>query len=215
MQRSKFGARCCIQHLINHQLSVEAVNQVKPVYIKHQELNSSDVQLILSKAQNFLQTDKKRFNFDDARNLNDSEYQLLTGLSRDNFDDLIRIITSFDIRSSSCNRSIRTAVGIYLCKLRFGVSNTMLACMFQIEDKRTISRIINSARQAILQKFVSGNLGFEHITREDVMSQHTTTIAREPMYGDDNADTAILVIDGTYVYIQVKKCFEIFLHVIF
>ncbi|CAF4484393.1 unnamed protein product, partial [Rotaria magnacalcarata] len=96
----------------------------------------------------------------------------------------------------------RTAVGIYLCKLRLGISNRLLACIFQIADKQTVSRIINSARQAIVKSFVLGNLGFGHVTREDVIGRHTTTIARELMCGGDSTDTAIIIIDGTYLYIQ-------------
>ncbi|CAF2239479.1 unnamed protein product, partial [Rotaria magnacalcarata] len=38
-----------------------------------------------------------------------------------------------------------------------------------IADKRTVSRIINSARYAIVKSFVSDNLGFGHVTREDVI----------------------------------------------
>ncbi|CAM4817456.1 unnamed protein product [Rotaria magnacalcarata] len=55
--------------------------------------------------------------------------------------------------------------------------------MFQIADKRTVSRIINSARQAIVKSFVPDNLSFGHVTREDVIGRHTTTIARELMCG--------------------------------
>ena len=105
---------------------------------------------------------------------------------------------------NSCNRSIRTAIGIYLCKRRLGVSNRLLACMFQLPDKRTVSRIIDSARQAILKDFVPYNLGFEHITRRDVIDHYTTTIARELMCGD-SFNTAIVVIDGTYIYIYIYK----------
>ena len=48
---------------------------------------------------------------------------------------------------------------IYLCKLRLGVSNRLLTSMFQLPDKRIVSRIINSARQAILKTFIPNNLG--------------------------------------------------------
>ncbi|CAM4809495.1 unnamed protein product [Rotaria magnacalcarata] len=180
------GVRCCSGHLINNLLSKEAVDQIKPFSIRYQELSSSDFRC-----------------FDDPRDLNDDEYCLLTSLSRDNFNDFVQIISSSTIRPS-CNRSIRTAVGIYLCKLRLGISNRLLACIFQIADKQTVSRIINSARQAIVKSFVLGNLGFGHVTREDVIGRHTTTIARELMCGGDSTDTAIIIIDGTYLYIQVK-----------
>ena len=99
---------------------------------------------------------------------------------------------------NSCNLSIRTAIVTYLCKLRLGVSNRLLTCVFQLSDKRTVSRIINSARQAILKDFVPYNLEFEHITCRDVIDHHTTTIAQELTYGD-SFNTAIVVIDGTYI----------------
>ncbi|CAF1519333.1 unnamed protein product, partial [Rotaria sordida] len=194
------GARCCSDHLIGHQLSKEAIDTIKPFSVRYQELKSSDVQLLLNKSQNLFENEKKRFNFDDPRALNDDEYPLLTSLSKDDFNELIEIISMSGIRNSS-NRSKRTAIGIYLCKLRLGLSNRLLACMFQLQDKRTVSKIIDSARQAILKNFVPYNLGFGHVSRQDVIDQHTTTIARELMNGG-GSNTAIVVIDGTYIYIQ-------------
>ncbi|CAF4568929.1 unnamed protein product [Rotaria socialis] len=198
------GTRCCSGHLINNLLSKDAVDQIKPFSIRYQELSSSDVQLLLSKAQTLFENGKKRFSFDDPRDLNDDEYCLLTSLSRDHFTDFVQITSSSIIRPS-CNRSIRTAVGIFLCKLRLGISNRLLACMFQIADKRTVSRIINSARQAIVKSFVPDNLGFGHVTREDVIGRHTAAIARELMCGGDSTDTTIIIIDGAYLYIQSRN----------
>ena len=119
------GARCCSNHLINRQLTTDAMNQIKPLSIRQQELNSSDVQLLLSKAQMLFENGNKRFNFDDTRDLTDDEFSLLTSLSRNDFNDLVNIASSSSIRNSS-NRSIRTAIGIYLCKLRLGLSNRLL-----------------------------------------------------------------------------------------
>jgi hypothetical protein len=76
--------------------------------------------------------------------------------------------------------------------------------MFELYDKRLVSRIINSARKAMVEDFVPYNLGFGHITRQEIIDRHTTTIARELMCGGGD-DTAIVVIDGTYIYIQVRK----------
>jgi hypothetical protein len=197
------GARCCSNHLINRQLTTDAMNQIKPLSIRQQELNSSDVQLLLSKAQMLFENGNKRFNFDDTRDLTDDEFRLLTSLSRNDFNDLVNIASSSSIRNSS-NRSIRTAIGIYLCKLRLGLSNRLLASMFRLPDKKSVSRIIDSARQAILKSFVPYNLGFGHIKRRDVIEHHTTTIARELMCSGDS-NTAIVVVDGTYIYIQVRN----------
>lgn len=76
--------------------------------------------------------------------------------------------------------------------------------MFQLPDKREVSRVINSARKALVEDFVPYNLGFGHVTRQELIERHTTTIARELMCGGGD-DTAIVVIDGTYIYIQVRN----------
>ena len=165
-------------------------------------MNSTDVQVLLNKSQEFLRNEKRRFNFDYPRDLSDDEYKLLTSLSRDDFDDLVHIISSSNIRNSS-NRSIRTCIGLYLCKLRLGLSNRLLAYMFQLPDKRTVSRIINSGRQAASTTFVPKHLGFSHMTGKDVIDRHTSTLARQ-LISDGSDNTAIVVIDGTYIYIQVK-----------
>ena len=196
------GARCCPEHLVDRRLTTEAANAIRPSSIRFQQLSSSDVQLLLSQSQMLHERSGKRLDFDDPRSLSNDEYRVLTSLSREDFDDLIKKISYSGIRNSS-NRSIRTAVGVFLCKLRLGVSNRTLACLFQLSDKRLVCRIIDSARQAISQDFVPNNLGFNHITRREVIDHHTTTIARQLMCGGDS-DTAIIVVDGTYIYIQVR-----------
>jgi hypothetical protein len=70
--------------------------------------------------------------------------------------------------------------------------------MFHLPDKRTVSRIIDSARQATLASFVLNHLGFPHVTRNDVINHHTSTIARQLISSGDDS-TAIIVIDGTYI----------------
>ena len=75
--------------------------------------------------------------------------------------------------------------------------------MFRLPDKRTVSRIVDSARQTALTSFVPKHLRFSHITRKDVIDRHTSTLARQ-LISDGSDNTAIVVIDGTYIYIQVK-----------
>ena len=55
-----------------------------------------------------------------------------------------------------------------------------------------------------MAEFVPYNLGFSHISRCVIIDQRTTNIAKLLMCGNDN-DTAIVVIDSTYVYVQVKN----------
>lgn len=76
--------------------------------------------------------------------------------------------------------------------------------MFEIPDKRAVCRIIHSARQALMVCFVPFHLGFNHITRQQIIDLHTTTVARELMC-EGRDDTAVVVVDGTYIYVQVRE----------
>ena len=55
-----------------------------------------------------------------------------------------------------------------------------------------------------MKQFVPKNLGFSHITRNGIIDRHTSSIAQHLMC-DDEPDTAILICDGTYIYIQVRE----------
>lgn len=197
------GARCCPEHVDHRRLTTNALDAVKPRLIRYQEWNGSEFETLLGSFRN-LYNAKRRFNFDDGHALSDNEYPILTGLSKVSFDELVGIVCLASNMRNSSQRSIRTAVGVYLCKLRLGLSNSLLSMMFNLSDKRTVARIINSARQAVSECFTPHNLGFNHITRRQVIDNQTTPIAQQLMT-DGAEDTAILVIDGTYIYIQVRN----------
>ena len=194
-------AHCCSEHTIDRRLTSDAIDQITTLTIQFKEFNSSDVQLIISKWQMFFQQ-QRRFDFDDDRSLSENEYRSLTSLSKDQFDNLIDHLSSLDIRNSSC-RSIRTAIALLLCKLRLGLSNDLLAVFFQLPNKRSLARSIESARRALMNGFVTKSVGFNHISRDEIIHCHTSTIARK-LLCDDDQDTAIVVADGTYLYIQVR-----------
>jgi hypothetical protein len=194
------GARCCPDHIHDRRFTTQAIDTIKPLSVRYQEWNSSDVETMLGKFR-ILYQDKKGLNFDDPNGLSDATYLALTSCSRADFDHLVKVVSVSSLRNSS-NRSIRTAIGIYLCKLRLGLSNNLLSIMFDLPSKRAVSSIINSARQALMASFVPQNLGFGHVTRQEIINLRTTPVARDLMC-DGGQDRAVLVIDGTYIYIQV------------
>ena len=201
------GARCCSKHMVDDRLKMDAMDTLRPFSVQDKQFNSTDIQLIISKWQ-MLFEQQRRFDFDNREVLSDDEYRIFTSLSKTQFDDLVCQISESTIRNSS-NRSIRTALAILLCKLRLGLSNSLLAVLFQLPDKRAVSRSLESARNALMSEFVPNNLGFNHITRRKIIHQHTSTIAQQLTCADE-PDTAIVVIDGTYIYIQVKKNISLF-----
>lgn len=57
-----------------------------------------------------------------------------------------------------------------------------------------------TAHSPLLQTFTPQYIGFEHITREDLIRNHTRPLA-QTLFGQ-GFNPAILVLDGTYIYIQ-------------
>ena len=58
-----------------------------------------------------------------------------------------------------------------------------------------------------MQYFVLQNVGFEHINHEDFVENHTTPIAKK-LFSDNDDKTAILVLDGTYIFIQKSSDYK-------
>lgn len=115
----------------------------------------------------------------------------------DQFNHLVNSISS--MRNSRI-RSIRVALAIFLAKMRLGLSNTVLASLFHLNDKRSVSRSVNAVSKALLKDFVPFHLGFQHIDRDSVLRHHQTSISSELMVERD--DQVIIVMDGTYLFIQ-------------
>ena len=202
------GARCCRSCVDYQRLSTTAIERVEQSSIQYKKLTSNDVQVLINKWQILFER-QKRLDFDNSQSLTDDEYYIFTGLSKIQFNDLISEISTSDMRNSS-NRSVHTVVAILLCKLRLDLSNRLLATLFQMSDQKIISRALESARTALMRRFVPYHLGFEHITRRQIIDQHTSTISKHLMC-DDKSDKAIIVADGTYIYIQVNNHYKPFL----
>ncbi len=115
----------------------------------------------------------------------------------DNFNDLLQYLTTM---RNSRTRSIRTALAVYLAKLRLGVSNSVLATIFRLSNKRAVSHVLQQVRQTLTNNFTSLYLGFNHITRDKVLTHHQTAIANTLF--TSQPDQVCLAIDGTYLYVQ-------------
>jgi hypothetical protein len=144
--------------------------------------------------------DNPPFDFDHSHRLSSEDYFILTGLDRLQFDDLCSHIPSSALRHSE-TRSARTAVACLMMKLRLGLSNEVLGVMFSFRNRRVVGHVIQSALSALTQYFVPSNIGFHHVSRREVITQFTRPLAKL-ILTNNNSDAAILVLDGTYVYVQ-------------
>ena len=103
---------------------------------------------------------------------------------------------------NSVMRSAQSTLACLLMKLKMDLTNAVLASMVGTTDKRQMSHIISSAPIPLAQCFVPHHLCLEHSTPQNVIDKHTSPIARRLL--TKGQDSCLLVLDRTYLYIQVK-----------
>lgn len=74
-------------------------------------------------------------------------------------------------------------------------------------SKDAFKRAVTSAKKALQEFFVDDNVGFNHIKRLDIIQKHTRTLAQTLLCSVAESP-AILVLDGTYIYIQKSNQFQ-------
>jgi hypothetical protein len=193
------GARCCPNHL---QRNIESLNPVANTT----NFNATEItELIKSLRNEVLRCEKTRLDFDNSESLTDSEYRDLLGILKDSFNDLLRYIEG-KIRATP-TRTTRTSLAIFLLKLKGGESNKILSTLFNI-SKSSVQRSVRTVRNALMTGgFVAENLGFGHVTREQIIDEHTRPLA-QTLFGDGTGQQAILILDGTYIYINKSGNFK-------
>ena len=111
-----------------------------------------------------------------------------------------RLVNTVSSMRNSHVRSVRAAVAVFLAKLRLGLSNRVLAVLFNLENKRVISHINNQVRKALMKSFVPYHLGLKHITRETAIEQHQTAVAA--FLHTNKPNQLCVIADTTHLFIQ-------------
>jgi hypothetical protein len=148
-------------------------------------------EMFKTKKANFLEAKSSSFN-----NISSKQIYDLTGITLDDFENLYNSI------KDNWNRKInlKNLLLFYLMKLRLGLSTTKVASLFPISSNKTIYKHLNVIRPFLLENFVKFNLGVEHISRNELIKNHTTNISKQLF--DIGENKLITVWDGTYVYIE-------------
>ena len=194
------GSRCCNKHTIDKRLLPDVFLSMIPHRFDYRIFSSQRILNIFESYRARLDG-KKHLDFDEYTSLTDTDYVKLTGFTRVQHNQILSHIPSAALRNST-TQSARSALGYLLMKLKLGFSDSALSSITGVHSKRQISRIISSARVALAQHFVPVYLGLSHITRQDVINKHTSPIANRLLA--EGRDPCILVLDGTYLYIQVS-----------
>ena len=196
------SSRCCPSHLTENKLIKDEAIIANQHRLKETKkiVKSDEMIQILNFAKALIEkSESRRIDFDQPHLLSDNDYYTLTGLTEEQFNDLVSGI-SFERKRKY---SVRQSVGILFTKLRTGLSSSTLKTIFNINTSLGVCKIIRKARKALVAQFVPKFLGFNHISRDSVVNNHTTIFARE-LLASGNTDTAILILDGTYIYIETR-----------
>ncbi|CAF3330735.1 unnamed protein product [Rotaria socialis] len=90
--------------------------------------------------------------------------------------------------------------------MRLGFSNRVLASLFHLKNKRSVSYTIHSARLTLMKNFTHHYIGLQHVDRQTVIDHHQTSIASELF--TTTPDQLCILMDGTYIYIQKSSYYE-------
>ncbi|CAF4492862.1 unnamed protein product, partial [Rotaria sp. Silwood2] len=192
------GSRCCEEHIVNGRLHIDALNQIRPNKTVKSSFSSSDILIWFSKFRDHCNS-ISLFDFSIPFYMSDIDCYNLTGISKDHFNHLSEKLSNSSMQNSF-NRSIRNALGLFLTKLRLELSNKVLTTMFKFSNPKAVSRILSTVREALSSEFVPQYLGFQSISRQDVINTYSSPLATRLLSEDMN--TVVLVADGTYSYLQ-------------
>ncbi|GBP54902.1 hypothetical protein EVAR_11656_1 [Eumeta japonica] len=144
---------------------------------------------------------QSRFNFDNIESITTSELHFYTGLNHEEFNRLLEQTPSISQRS----QRPKTVLGAYLMKIRTGEPNERLSSRLDM-SRRSLERKLELARECLTNEFVPRHLGWDHISREEIVARNSTI--PNAIFGVDNeVPPAILICDGTYIYIQKSSNF--------
>jgi hypothetical protein len=84
----------------------------------------------------------------------------------------------------------------------------MLGSLFGIKNQSRISETITSVATVLEKNFVNMYLGLNHLSRENALQHHSRNMYY-CLFEEENTDANFLVLDGTYVYVEKSRDFEI------
>ena len=192
-----FKNRSCRRHIQNGSFDPASLSAIQ--HMACLSTVSANDFLILNEELSLLcerSRNKQKITMEDE-SLNDSEVKTLFGLNREQFNSL-HIYIATDLRSS-CNRTIRDALAIYLMKLRLNLSQEAIGILFGIQNQSRISDTISTVSNSIYEKFTPKYLGCTHLTPFQVRSHQSQFLNK---IFDLSENSNIVVADGTYIYVH-------------
>ncbi|XP_035702689.1 uncharacterized protein LOC118434065 [Folsomia candida] len=162
--------------------------------------------LDLTSNKNRIGARRRHYNFDDQTDVQKDDYQNLVGFSKIQFNSLLTEIS--DHVHNSVNRNVRNALAIFLMLLRHNLSQKVLSSLFGIPNQSCVSETIEAVATALDNHFVKKYLGFEHLSREAALRDHSRPIYSK-LFKEEDPTKLFLIMDGTYIYIEKPADFQL------
>ncbi|XP_021965136.1 uncharacterized protein LOC110860413 [Folsomia candida] len=200
------GSRCCRDHLMGNMFTESTLQLIEGTRDNVRVTNSELVEWIDVITEEAIRKELP-INFNADSKMTSEEYEIFTGLSREQFDSVLQYCRE-DIRNSSV-RTIRNALAIFLMKLRLDLPQRILAFLFGIEHQSRISDVLRSVTASLVKRFVPHFLGYSptHITREEIALKHTSPFVRTLI--NLPPENICLVFDATYLYLEKSSSFKL------
>ena len=191
--------RTCTKHLNDGYLKTSSIDNINKKYDKLSEIKLTELMDTLQAIKNEcdilnLENDqlvkKPPIDVDTSYRLTNNDYHTLTGLNSDQFEEVCNLIPTSTIYNTKL-RSSRQAIACLLTKLRLGLTHQTLTTLFGLPSTKSFTRVLESARLALVKHFVPINLGFHHIDRDRVIKERTRPLPRTLLV--DNQDKVHLL----------------------
>lgn len=145
---------------------------------------------------------KKTINF--FENMTSDRLYSLTGLYKNQFDDLCNVVCGKSFQSVNN----KDAIGFYLVKYRLGLSIKKTCDIANICSYFQAKQLIIKVREVLIEKLVPLNLGFQHLSRQEIIEKHTTILSKKLFNVGRNS--LAVVWDGTYCFIEKSSNYSFF-----
>lgn len=199
------GSKVCPHHLIGENLIPSLCDGLIGID-RHIVIDSSEVSHWLNTLRSeVLRPLKQRY--DDIDAIDDCDLVALTSLTKHNFRDLFSYIESYRSEGSKCHK---VDLLCFLAKMRQGLSDEFLRAIIGYSSRQSVSAAISRIRNGLVDRFVPKYLGLQAISREELIEKHVPDYAQVLYNPTPEKKAAILIIDGTYIYIPKSANYRVF-----
>ena len=140
-----------------------------------------------------------RRRYEDDNGVSDQEFRALSPILKVDFNDLFTYCDRIPVPGGHHYVNKKDLL-CFLCKLKQGLSDEFQWVMFQYSSRQAESLAISTVRESLMLRFVTENIGFQSITREQFIRDHVTDFSNLLYNETPEEAKAIVYNDCSYLY---------------